>query len=83
MKQSVKQEQDGSYTFSINLKFDGSMLEMEDKIEQMVNDLGIQATMKALQQFDTDGEVLLYKGDRITSKGRQKKDITRRMAKGN
>lgn len=77
MKKSVKIEQDGSYTFSINMKFDGSMLEMEDKIEKMVNELGIEATMKALQKFDTSGEDISHKGERLTSKGSQKKRTTR------
>ena len=77
MKKSVKIEKDGSYTFSINMKFDGSMLEMEDKIEKMVNELGIEATMKALQNFDTSGEAISHKGERLTSKGSQKKHTTR------
>lgn len=81
MKNSVKIEKDGSYTFSVNMKFDGSMLEMEEKIEQMVNELGIEATLQALQKFDTSGEAIEYKGERMTSKGVQKKTITRPTAK--
>ena len=73
MKKTVKIEEDGSYTFSLNMKFEGSMLEMEDKIEKMVNELGIAATMKALQKFDTSGEQLTQNGERLTSKGRKKK----------
>ena len=76
MKKKVKIEKDGSYTFSINMKFDGSMLEMEEKIEKMVNELGIEATLEALQKFDTSGEPITQKGERLTSKGVQKKDTT-------
>lgn len=76
MKKSVKIEQDGSYTFSINMKFEGSMLEMENQIEQMLNELGMKATLESLQRFDTSGEALDQKGQRLTSKGVQKKRTT-------
>ena len=69
MKTSHKKERDGSYTFSINMKFDGSMLEMEEKIAQMVNELGTGATLEALKKFDTKGEAIAQKGERPTSKG--------------
>lgn len=78
MKHTIKEEKDGSYTFTVNLKFDGSMLEMEEQIAEMVNKLGISATLQALEQFDTDGESLEKGGQKLTSKGRKKKHSTRR-----
>ena len=80
MKHSMKAEKDGSYTFTINMNFDGSMLEMEEKIAQMVNELGIAATLQALQQFDTNGEAIEKGGQKLTSKGSQKKRSTRPTA---
>ena len=77
----MKKERDGSYTFSINMKFDGSMLEMEEKIAQMVNELGIGATLEALKRFDTTGGAIEQKGERLTSKGVKKKHTTRPTAK--
>jgi hypothetical protein len=47
----VKAEQDGSYTFSVNMKLDGSMLDMENDIQGVVNKLGIEATLQALKGF--------------------------------
>ena len=56
MSSKIQKESDGSYTVSVNVKFEGSMLEMEDKIQEMVNEIGLKATLEALKQFDTKGE---------------------------
>lgn len=79
MNHKVKQEADGSYTFSFNMQFEGSMLEMEDQIEEMVNQLGLAATLKALSSHDTSGEDLLKGKEKLTSKGSVKKNTTRPM----
>jgi hypothetical protein len=36
----VKAEQDGSYTFSVNMKLDGSMLDMENDIQGSGQQIG-------------------------------------------
>lgn len=78
MIKQVKQEEDGSLTVSVNLRFEGSMLEMEEKIALTVNELGKIATTEALKQFDTDGSPIVLENMRHTSKGLVKKN-TRRL----
>ena len=73
MRSEIREEQDGSITVSINLKLDGSMLSMEDDIQQVVNELGLKATLKALEQFDADGTPIEVGGKTLTSKGKIKK----------
>ncbi len=73
MKSEIKQEQDGSYTLSVNLKLEGSMLEMEEHIQEMVNELGLKAALEALRKFDADGTPIQLKGQTLTSKGAKKK----------
>lgn len=77
MIKQIKQEEDGSLTVSVNLRFEGSMLEMEEKIALTVNELGKIATKEALNQFDTDGSPIVVGNKRYTSKGLVKKNIRR------
>lgn len=81
MKSEIKQEQDGSYTLSVNLKLEGSMLEMEERIQEMANELGLKATLEALRKFDADGTPIQVKGQTLTSKGPQKKSSKRLTGK--
>lgn len=82
MSSKIKQESDGSYTFSINLKFEGSMLEIEEHIQEMVNEIGLKATLAALSKFDSQGESLSINGKRLSSKGQAKKNTKPLMEKG-
>jgi len=75
----IKQESDGSITISVNVKLTGSFLEMEENIQQSVNEAGLQATLTALQSFDTDGSPIEVSGKTMTSKGKQKKTSQRLM----
>lgn len=77
MKQEIREESDGSITFSVNMKMEGSMLEMEEQIQQMVNNIGLKATLAALEKFDTDGTPIVVDGEVLTSKGGVKKKSTR------
>lgn len=77
----IKAEQDGSYTFSVNMKLEGSMLNMENDIQGMVNKLGVGATLEALKKFDTDGSPIKWKGEILSSKGKQKKTSRHPMDK--
>lgn len=81
MKSEIKQEPDGSYTLSVNLKLEGSMLEMEEHIQEMANELGLKATLEALRKFDADGAPIQFKGQTLTSKGAQKKSSKRHTGK--
>jgi hypothetical protein len=77
MKREIREESDGSITLSVNFKLEGSMLEMEDHIQQMVNEMGLKATLAALEKFDTDGTPIIVGGKTLTSKGKIKKKSTR------
>ena len=77
MSSKIKKESDGSYTVSVNFKFEGSMLEMEDHIQEMVNEMGLKATLAALEKFDSEGEAILSKGKALSSKGKEKKSTKR------
>lgn len=79
MRSEIKEELDGSYTLSMNLKLEGSMLEMEEHIQQMVNSIGLQVTLAALGKFETDGSPIEHQGSKLTSKGVQKKVSKRPM----
>lgn len=74
-KSQIKQEGDGSYTISINVQLEGSMLEMEENIQAAVNEIGLNATLLALRRFDTNGSPLELQGKKYTSKGAVKKSI--------
>jgi len=77
MKREIREESDGSITMSVNFKIEGSMLEMEGYIQEMVNDIGLKATLKTLERFDADGTPIVVNGNRLTSKGKEKKTSTR------
>jgi hypothetical protein len=49
------------------------MLSQERAIQLAVNEAGKLATQSALEGFDTDGQPIVVKGQRLTSKGRKKK----------
>ena len=74
MSSKLKKESDGSYTVSVNFKFEGSMLEIEEHIQEMVNEMGLKA---ALEKFDSEGEPVALKGKPLSSKGRGKKSTRR------
>jgi len=80
MENLIKHENDGSITISVNVKLTGSFLEMEESIQKAVNEVGLQATLTALESFDTDGSPIEVSGKRMTSKGKQKKRFLRPMA---
>ncbi|MCB0593804.1 MAG: hypothetical protein H6557_07530 [Lewinellaceae bacterium] len=73
MQSKIQKEQDGSYTITVNVKLEGSMLKMEEHIQEAVNEIGLKATLEALKKFDTSGEPLQKGGEQLTSKGAQKK----------
>jgi hypothetical protein len=53
----------------VRVKLSGSMLEMEEKIQEAVNEVGNVATQEALQRFDTTGAGIQIGSVRMTSKG--------------
>ena len=80
MTPQIKQEADGSLTLSVNVRLEGSLLEMEEEIATILNELGRMATGKALQQFDSNGDPIIVDNQKHTSKGSEKKSTRRRTA---
>lgn len=79
MIKQFNREEDGSLTVSINLQFEGSLLEMENNIAKAVNELGVLATVEALKKFDTDGSPIVVENQKYTSKGLVKKNTRPHM----
>ena len=57
MKTTVVSHQGGTVRLQIDIS--GSMLAVEERIQDAVNDLGRAATGLALAQFDTDGSPVM------------------------
>ena len=55
MKTTVVSQQGGTVRLQIDIDINGSMLDVEERIQDAVNDLGRAATGLALEQFDMDG----------------------------
>jgi hypothetical protein len=60
---------DDEITLQVKVKLKGSMLDMEDLIQQAVNEVGAKATEEALEKFDTTGAAIQIGDIRLTSKG--------------
>lgn len=72
-KPTITYEQDGSISIKANIKFEGDMLAMEEQIQEVVNQIGLKATLEALSTLDTNGNPIEVKKRKMTSKGRIKK----------
>lgn len=71
-----------SVTIQITIPYESTMLSTEESIQSELNEAGVLASGKALEQFDTDGSPLEIEGVRWTSKGQQPKSYQRaRMAR--
>ena len=57
----------------VKIKLNGSLMEMEESIQQAVNDIGAVATHQALKKFDTTGAPIQIGSIRMTSKGEELK----------
>lgn len=66
----VIEQTDEEITLQVKIKLQGSLLEMEESIQQAVNELGARATEEALQKFDTQGAAIQVGDIRLTSKGK-------------
>ncbi|MCK5190049.1 MAG: ISKra4 family transposase [Methylococcales bacterium] len=64
---------DGSITVSVTINLEGSMMEMENKILDGVNEVGSLATGEALKRFDTDGSPIVREGVKLTSRNKDSK----------
>lgn len=69
-------------TLQIEIELDPtSMLNSEEQIAKALNAAGMQATQNALRQFDTDGNPIAVGGEKLTSKGQEKKSTKPPMEK--
>ena len=55
----------------LSIDLSGSMLEMEDKILEAINQIGRVATEQALSNFDTDGSPIIIGSTKYTSKNKR------------
>lgn len=81
MSVEIIKREGNKITIEITVDLEGSMLEMESRIQKSVNELGILETAEALKQFDTTGEVIKIGGLKMTSKGQEKKKSRRHTEK--
>ena len=65
----VIQQKGDEITLQVKLKLTGSLMDMEDTIQQAVNQVGETATQEALKKFDTPGSPIQLGNIRMTSKG--------------
>lgn len=73
MSASIIKSDENSVTIQITIPFESSMLATEAGIQAHLNEAGVLASGKALEQFDTDGSPLELGGVSWTSKGQQPK----------
>lgn len=61
-------------TYQVTISLSGSMLEAEEAIQQKLNEIGLAATQKKLEAFDTDGSPIVVGNKKFTSKGKTLKN---------
>jgi len=59
-------------TLQVKVDISGSMLDAEEKIQEVCNRVGSFSTEKALEQFDTDGTPIQIGEKKIHSKNKRK-----------
>ena len=80
MSAKIISQKEGKLTLQVEIDLDAtSMLNSEERIQTALNELGSLATVKALDQFDTNGEPIEVNGKKMTSKGQEKKKFKRPM----
>lgn len=58
----------------VKIKLNGSMLDMEQSIQESVNEVGCTATKEALSKFDSTGKPIQIGNIKMTTKGKVKKE---------
>ena len=81
MSSKIIKREGSKLTLEVEVELDpSSMLNSEEQIARALNEAGIDLSQAALEQFDTNGEAIEVGGERLSSKGRQKKDTNRPTA---
>src|SRR4051812_40874821 len=63
-----------SFTMQVEVPYSDSMLGFEERLQDRLNEAGVEATAEGLRQFDTDGSPITLGTSRLTTKGRVEKD---------
>jgi hypothetical protein len=69
MSVKVVSQSDQSLTIQITFRLGGTMLQVEEGIQEALNEAGLVATEQKLRSFDTDGSPLIFGAVKLTSKG--------------
>jgi len=82
MNSKLVKKQGNKITVEVEIELDPtSMLNSEEQIAKALNEAGLLATEEALELFDTNGDPIEFKGEVLTSKGKQKKSTKHRMGR--
>lgn len=74
MKSKIIEKTDKKIVLQVEIALNSdSMLKSEEEIQSALNEANTQATQIALEQFDTDGSAIFVNGEKLTSKGKEKK----------
>lgn len=71
---SIVHRSNSEITIQVTIRLGGTMLEMEESIQNATNDVGRCATEEALQRFDTDGSPIQLGSVRWTVRSRDPKE---------
>ena len=69
MSVEVVSQSDQSVTIQVTFRLEGTMLQVEEGIQEALNEAGLVATEQKLRSFDTDGSPLMFGTVKLTSKG--------------
>ena len=61
-------------TITVKIKLTGSMLDMENTIQEAINEVGSVATKEGLSQFETTGQNIQMGVNRLYCKGKVLKE---------
>lgn len=70
MNAAIVRRTDSGFTLQVEVRYEDSMLEAEDAIQDALNRAGVVATEEALRRFDADGRPIQLGPTKLTSMGR-------------
>jgi hypothetical protein len=68
MSATIVSQTDNKLTLTLEITLAGSMMHMEETIQDALNEAGQLATGKALEQFDTDGSPIILGNTKLTAR---------------
>lgn len=68
MAAKITKRRGSMLTIELSLDLNGSMLDMENHIQEELNKAGCLATVEALKKFDTDGSAILIAKTKLTAR---------------